>query len=292
MLLASLASFAMAAFALWYLGHGGAIAPERTTEVNVLLKSWRVPKSSSSIEFVDKDGRTLRLYGDFNRFRLQDWVRTSSMRGPGPYSVLVDRETPTQPPGNFLGRSDATSVYGLRDGNQIFFSLADVNAWRSQERMYAALLLVMMMAGGSFLLWMYRRSLVDRGAQVTSAVSVAPQANKPSSVMDRQLSGRALSVFGTVAGSLMVYLSMVRPWLAARRHDNTVEVSTKMVVMGVAILLATTPYALFPRWFEGVMGNLQTPKPRARVFAVVVVALSFGVYWLFKRELAQIGYGF
>ena len=102
-----------------------------------------------------------------------------------------------------------------------------------------------------------------------------PTDQKPKqSVMDRQLSERGIGVLALIGCSVLSYLSIVSPLLAASRHEESVSPSMKgAVVVPVLFAIGIINVAMGERASQ-ILGRRQKPSPLGWVIYSLSLLLS------------------
>ena len=109
---------------------------------------------------------------------------------------------------------------------------------------------------------------------------------------NRQVTGRGLGVVIFAGGAVIAYFSIVRPLLAAARHEPSVSLSLKGVVFAPIVLgLGVFFIALGPQATR-IMAQESKPTPMGWLFFALVCAVGFGLYLWLKSVLRGYGYAF
>jgi len=109
---------------------------------------------------------------------------------------------------------------------------------------------------------------------------------------NRQVTGRGLGVVIFAGGAVITYLCIVRPLLAAARHEPSVSLSLKGVVCAPIVLgLGAFFIALGPRATR-IMAQESKPTPAGWLIFALVTGVGIGVYLWMKSTLRGYGYAF
>jgi threonine/homoserine/homoserine lactone efflux protein len=110
------------------------------------------------------------------------------------------------------------------------------------------------------------------------------------SFMNRQLSVRGIGLLALLGGTLVAYLSVVSPLLAASRHEESVMTTLKGTGITPLILALGVVYTFFPAKATALLGHPQKPTRLGWVFALVFGLLGIPLYLWLKSRLREYGY--
>jgi len=110
-------------------------------------------------------------------------------------------------------------------------------------------------------------------------------------LMNRQLSVRGIGILALVGGTVIAYLSVVSPLLAASRHEESVTTSLKGAGITPLILALGIVYTFFPERAAALLGHPQKPTRLGWAFSLVFGLLGIPLYLWLKSRLREYGYG-
>ena len=110
------------------------------------------------------------------------------------------------------------------------------------------------------------------------------------SFMSRELSVRGIGIMALVGGTVIAYLSVVSPLLAASRHEESVTTTLKGTGITPMILAFGVVYTFFPARATALLGHPQKPTRLGWVFALVFGLLGIPLYLWLKSRLREYGY--
>ena len=108
--------------------------------------------------------------------------------------------------------------------------------------------------------------------------------------MNRELSVRGLGVLALVGGSVIAYLSVISPLLAASRHAESLTTSLKGTGITPLTLALGMAYTFFPAKATALLGHPQKPTRLGWIFALVFGLLGIPLYLWLKSKLREYGY--
>jgi hypothetical protein len=269
----------------WTMFEGGPIRPEETQRIRMTLREWELPRRAGTIVFRDEQGRSYRLAGDLNRFRLREWAATWKARGAEPYDFTLPRGS----------AGDPVDVYEVAQGDVRFVTLADINAFRAEERRYGYLLIALFLALSGLCVYAYRTEAARKKQPVPpgpAAVSEAgPGRSRRWPRLGQTASIRLAAAGCSLAGAAVGYVAMFVPWSEAVRGRNKVETSLVMIGICTVLIVAPLPYLVAPLRAVAKLGTTTHPTSLGRALAIAVACLGFVVHALFMAALRRMGYG-
>lgn len=118
------------------------------------------------------------------------------------------------------------------------------------------------------------------------------QIRKPPSDDKVGLKARLGGLAMLVIGLGLSYLCIYQPLEAANRHEDTVSVSLKGAVICPVIVTAGLVFLIGGKAAKDAFGTREHPSGLSYGFAIVMVAIGFGLYFWLKGELESKGYKF
>ena len=109
--------------------------------------------------------------------------------------------------------------------------------------------------------------------------------------MNRELSVRGIGILALVGGSVIAYLSVVMPLLAASRHEESVSTTLKGTGITPLILALGIVYTFFPARATALLGHPQRMTRLGWTFSAVFGLLGIPLYLWLKSRLREYGYG-
>jgi hypothetical protein len=270
----------------WTVFAGGPILPEQTRGIRITLRDWELPRRTGTIVFRDEQGRSFRLVGDLNRFRLREWATAWKTQGAEPFDFTIPRES----------GGDPVDVFEVAQNGVRFVTLADINAFRADERKSGYLLVALFLALGGFGVYAYRTEFARTQRPAPPAAPGVPAGASGNRSGGGARIGQAARVRLAAAGCILAgigagYFAMFVPWSEALRHQNRIETSVSMIVLSTVLIVAPLPYLIAPRHAVASLGTTTQPTALGRKLAIGVAVLGFVVHELFKAGLRQLGYG-
>ncbi len=110
------------------------------------------------------------------------------------------------------------------------------------------------------------------------------------SFINRELSVRAIGFLLLVGGTVLAYLSVVSPLLAAARNEDVVSFSLEGTGVTPLVLALGFAYTLFPARATALLGHPQKPTRSGWVFGLVFGLLGIPLYLWLKSKLREYGY--
>lgn len=108
--------------------------------------------------------------------------------------------------------------------------------------------------------------------------------------MNRELSVRGIGILALVGGSIIAYLSLVLPLLAASRHEESVSTTLKGTGITPLVLALGIVYTFFPARATALLGHPQRMTRLGWAFCVVFGLLGIPLYLWLKSKLRAYGY--
>lgn len=109
--------------------------------------------------------------------------------------------------------------------------------------------------------------------------------------MNRELSVRGSGIVLLVCGSVIAYLSVVSPLVAASSHEESVSTTLKGTGVTPLALALGIVYTFFPAKATALLGHPQRMTRLGWVFCLVFGLMGIPLYlWLVSR-LREYGYG-
>jgi len=108
--------------------------------------------------------------------------------------------------------------------------------------------------------------------------------------MNGDFSVRGCGILALVGGSVVAYLSVVEPLLAASRHVGRVSIFFKGAVITPLILATGVVYTVFPATATVLLGHPQRPTRLGWAFSLFFGLLGIPLYLWPKGKLREYGY--
>jgi hypothetical protein len=105
-------------------------------------------------------------------------------------------------------------------------------------------------------------------------------------------SDRILGIFALVGSGVIGYLCIVAPLVAASRHESSVDLSWKGVVVVPVIFAIGIINAIMGDRARPILGRRQMPSPLGWVIYAVTFGIGILLYQWMKGRLRGYGYGF
>jgi hypothetical protein len=110
------------------------------------------------------------------------------------------------------------------------------------------------------------------------------------SLTNRQLPVRGIGILALVGGSVVAYLCVISPLLAASRHAESLTTSLKGTGITPLVLALGIAYTFFPAKATALLGHPQKPTRAGWVFAIAFGLLGIPLYLWLKSRLREYGY--
>jgi hypothetical protein len=105
-------------------------------------------------------------------------------------------------------------------------------------------------------------------------------------------SDRFLGVFALVGSGVIGYMCIVAPLVAASKHESSVDLSMKGVVVVPVLFALGIINVIMGVRARPILGRRQMPSPLGFVIYAVTFGLGILLYQWMKTRLRAYGYGF
>jgi hypothetical protein len=104
-------------------------------------------------------------------------------------------------------------------------------------------------------------------------------------------SDRILGIFALVGSGVIGYLCIVAPLIAASRHESSVDLSLKGIVVFPVIFAIGIINIVMGERARSILGRRQMPSLLGWVIYAVTFGIGILLYQLLKTKLRSYGYG-
>ena len=112
------------------------------------------------------------------------------------------------------------------------------------------------------------------------------------SIEPQQFSEKIIGIVALVCGSVLAYLSIIAPLLAAERQEQTVSLSLKGAIITPPALALGLVYTILGKRASNILGHPQHPSKLGWAFTLVFTGIGILVYFWLKNTLGNYGYTF